>query len=570
MTSSLSLTNRRWRLAPADQSRRFRIHSLHPLVARCLSARVGSAEVSDWLRLVASHLHDPFLMKGMSRAVERLKKAVADKERIRIVTDYDVDGTTSSLILQSLLRILGSGDRVDYHIPDRFNEGYGFSVVAAQKAVADGVSLIVTADIGVKDHAAVTAAAAAGVDVIICDHHLPAGESVPEDAYVVLCPPQAGCPYPNKALAACGVSLKLAQAVLPQNTPRTDKLLLSMMKVAAIGTVADVVDLSGLENRAIVTLGLERLRAGPNAPGLQALLNVSGLSDGCIDASDIGFRVSPRINAAGRLAGAQTVVELFSTRSHEQAHQLARQLDAMNTRRQEIERELVERCLADLDLEDRDLPNFVVLSGEESAGWHRGVVGIVASRIRDRLHRPAAVLSISDGTARGSIRSTPEVHAVRALESAADILEKFGGHPAAAGFSVHPDLIPALSERLDDFARQAVAAPEAPPLELDADCSPSDISWDTVRALQRLGPHGKGNPRPLLWVRGARPSGMRVFAQKHLKFRVGSVEAVWWRGAQYKDQLSGRVDLAAEPGINRYRGRSSVRLTVQDAVVFKD
>ena len=315
MTSPLYITNRRWMLAPADQSRRFHIHSLHPLVARCLSARVGSAAVSDWLRPVASHLHDPFLMKGMSRAVERIKKAVADQERIRIVTDYDVDGTTSSLILQSLLRLLGSGERVDYHIPDRFNEGYGFSAVAAQKAVADGISLIVTADIGVKDHDAVSMAAAAGVDVIICDHHLPAGESVPEDAYVVLCPLQQGCSYPNKALAACGVSLKLAQAALPQNSARTDKIISSMMKVAAIGTVADVVDLSGLENRAIVTLGLERLREGPNAPGLQALLNVSELSGGWIDASDIGYRVSPRINAAGRLAGAQTVVELFSARN---------------------------------------------------------------------------------------------------------------------------------------------------------------------------------------------------------------------------------------------------------------
>ena len=564
MNSPLSITNRRWTLAPAEHARRFHIHSLHPLVARCLTARIGSADVTDWLRPAAAHLHDPHTMLGMPRAIERLQRAVKDRERVRIVTDYDVDGTTSSLILQSLFRILKCGDLVDYHIPDRFKEGYGFSVTAAKKAAEDGIAVIVTADIGVKDHAAVTAAAEAGVDVVICDHHLPAGESVPKDAYTVLCPPQVGCEYPNKSLAACGVSLKLAQAMLPPG-PRTDKILLSMMKVAAIGTVADVVDLSGLENRAIVTLGLEQLSAGPNAPGLQALLDISDLSDGAIDASDIGYKVSPRINAAGRLAGANTIIELFAARSRDRAYMLARKLDSLNKQRQSIERELVEHCLADLSAREGELPHFVVLSGEEAEGWHRGVVGIVASRIRDRLHRPAAIISISNGSARGSIRSTPAVHAVRALESASDILEKFGGHPAAAGFSVHPDLIPALAERLDTFARSAEANPEAPPLQLDADCSAADITWGTVNALRRLGPHGKGNPRPLLWVRGVRPAGLRVLAEKHLKFRVGTVEAIWWRGAKYIDQLQGRVDLAVEPGINRWRGKTSIQLTVVDA-----
>ena len=563
MTSPISLTGRRWTLSDADAIRRFHIHSLHPLVARCLTARIGAANVSDWLRPSFRHLHDPHLMLGMERAVERLRRAVEKRERVRIVTDYDVDGTTSSLILQSLFKLLGAGDLVDYHIPHRFKEGYGFSVVAAQKAAEDGISVIVTADIGVKDHAAVTAAAAAGVDVVICDHHLPAGESVPGDAYVVLCPPQVGCDYPNKSLAACGVSLKRAQAMLPEGTPRTEKILRSMMKVAAIGTVADVVDLSGLENRAIVSIGLDRLRAGPNAPGLQALLDVSGLSNGWIDSTDIGYQISPRINAAGRLAAANTVVDLFSARTADEAYRLARELDALNTKRRTIERELVERCLSELSEKESEA-NFCVLSGEEAAGWHRGVVGIVASRIRDRLHRPAAVISISEGMARGSIRSTPEVHAVRALESAAGLLEKFGGHPAAAGFSIHPDNIPALAKQLDAFARDAAASPEAPDLALDADCSAEDISWDTVKALQKLGPHGKGNPRPLLWVRGVQPSGVRVFAEKHLKFRAGGIEAIWWRGAKYADRLHGRVDLAAEPSIHRWRGKISVRLTVQD------
>ena len=187
---------------------------LHPLVAHCLALRVTDADQArDWLRPSMTHLHDPHLIAGMQTAIARIEAAIRSEERIRIVTDYDVDGTTSSLVLQSTLRLLGAGDRLDYHIPDRFLEGYGFSVIAAEKAADDGIGLIITADIGVRDHAAVSCAAERGVDVIICDHHLPDGASVPVDAHAVLCPPQEGCPYPNKALAAVGVSLKLAQAL---------------------------------------------------------------------------------------------------------------------------------------------------------------------------------------------------------------------------------------------------------------------------------------------------------------------------------------------------------------------
>lgn len=559
----LSLSGRRWTLCPPDSLSHPHTRRLHPLVARCLAQRAGDIELSEWLEPSLRHLHDPYKMRGMDTAVTRIRAAIDAKQRIRIVTDYDVDGTTSSLILQQTLMRIGGRGLIDYHIPDRFAEGYGFSVDAARKAAADGVSLIITADIGVKDQPAVDFASAVGVDVIVCDHHLPAGETVPENAYAVLCPPQPDCEYPNKSLAACGVSLKLAQALLRQH-PRYHDLLLSMLKIAAIGTIADVVSLSDLENRAIVSLGITQLRRARHAPGLQALLDVCGLSNAWITAQDLAYKVSPRINAAGRLTGANAVIELFSARDMDRAQRLARELDQLNEQRKVIQKTLVAACLEALG---DDLPPFAVLAGHEADGWHRGVVGIVAARIRDQINRPTAVLAIMGELARGSVRSLEQIHAVQALESAADLLEGFGGHPAAAGFTVQTDRIPALRERLQRFVvQQSQGDLPAPNLLLDADCRPRDLNWDTVQALQQLGPHGKGNPKPVLWVRGVRPSGMRTLSGgKHLRFRADALDAVWWNGGRFADQLNRPVDLAAEIEINRWNGRTSLQLNVQDA-----
>jgi single-stranded-DNA-specific exonuclease len=519
-------------------------------------------------------LHDPFLMANMDVAVDRVRRAVEHGERVRIVTDYDVDGTTSSLLLQETFRILasrsgGTGARVDYHIPHRFHEGYGFSLDAARRAVEEGVQLIVTADIGVRDHEAVTAARAGGVDVIIVDHHLPAGASVPADATAVLCPPQAGCPYPNRHLAACGVSLKLAQALLHDH-PLRDRILRSMMKVAAIGTVADVVDLAPLENRAIVSLGLDALNRDRHAPGLQALLEVSDLHAGAIDASDLGFRLGPRINAAGRIDDARRVIELFAQKDFESALTIARDLDRMNHERRRIQDGLVQSVLEKVTESAAERPAFLTVWGEESAGWHRGVVGIVAARVREEIHRPVAVVSIAGDEARGSVRSIPAIHAVDALDSAADLLVRYGGHPAAAGFTVRTRDLEALRERLDGWARGNVSSEDlVPTLELDGACDEGDLERGLVESLQGLAPHGKGNPEPVLGI-AARPHAVEVFADRHLRFRMGGLEAVWWQGAAHRDRLeaaraAGAVEVAGTPGIHHFRGARSLRVTVVDA-----
>ncbi len=569
----LSFRGQQWSLRDVPQPAAKRLENqlqLHPLVARCLAARTPNTESArTWLRPSLDHLHDPAHVMGMNIAVRRIKQAIEKEERIRIVTDYDVDGTTSSLIIQGTLRLLGAAHRLDYHIPDRFKEGYGFSTAAAKQAAKDGVDLIVTADIGVRDHEAVRLASENGVDVIICDHHLPAGQAVPAEAIAVLCPPQAGCPYPNKALAACGVSLKLAEALL-EDHPKRAAIIRSMLKIAAIGTVADVVDLSTPENRAIVSFGLKGLQSGLHVPGLRALLDVAGLQ-GQISAGDLGFKLGPRINAAGRLAQATAVIELFDERDPSAALAKAQALDELNRERQQIQKRLVSECLAQLP---DPAPAFVTLWGLESEGWHRGVVGIVAAKVRDAINRPVAIVSIAGPDARGSVRSTPDCHAVQALDAAQNILQAYGGHPAAAGFSVQTDKLDRLQTALNEWATEQVSGEYlAPKIEVDAICDRDDLQHPNLdllaQGLSDLEPFGKGNSAPLIQVDGVHVSNLRPMGEKHIRMQIGALDAVWWNGRIHSDALSkGPVSLVGSIGYNTWRGRRTVRYTVEDARTF--
>ncbi len=562
--SSLSLTGRQWHLLDSPEEIREQLQkerNLHPLVASCLSLSAGRDDPDSWLAPDWSHLHPPELMRGLSTAVDRIQKAVRDEAHIRIVTDYDVDGTTSSLILQHSLRLLGARGSLSYHIPNRFKEGYGFSVQAAEAAAEEGVSLILTADIGVRDHDAVSRAAELGVDVIVCDHHLPEGEAVPKHALAVLCPPQKDCDYPNPDLAACGVSLKLATALL-QHHPRHSEIIQSMCKLAAIGTVADVVSLSSLENRAIVALGLEGLNRPPHAPGLQALLDVSGLKIGQIVASDLGFRIGPRINAAGRLESATAVIELLNQRDPMEAARQAAELDQVNQRRRSVQDQLTQWAEKQLDAES----NFGCVWGNEDEGWHRGVVGIVAARLRDRTHRPAAVVSVQGEWARGSIRSTPGIHAVSALDSVSDLLERFGGHPAAAGFTVHRERLPALAEGLNAYASgQLEGKTQTPQLQITAQVPVATLNSDVISSLHKLGPFGKGNPAPVIALETLVPNWVRPMGKNHLRIDLGVLDAVWWNGAKHASELTGEVELAGTLGFNTWKGQRKARLTLEDA-----
>ena len=285
-------------------------------------------EVEDFLHPSMAHLYPPNLMKDMDKAVERLKHAIAQGESIRVVTDYDVDGTMSSLILQSVLRLCGHTN-LSYHIPDRKIEGYGLSRLAVEKAIQDGIDMIVTADIGVRESENIAFAAQNHIDVIVLDHHLPEGAGIPTAAYAVLCPPRPDCKYPNKALAACGISLKFAQALLADH-PKRDLILRSLIKLAALGTVADVVSLRDPENRAIVAIGLDSLNNDHHKPGLNALLTAAQTPQGDIDTTAIGYRIGPRINAAGRMDTATLVIELLHAKNSVEAQGLASKLESMS------------------------------------------------------------------------------------------------------------------------------------------------------------------------------------------------------------------------------------------------
>lgn len=579
-----SLTGARWALgevgAPRVEALQ-RSTGLSAPAARVLALRWdgedADREAARWLAPSFDHLHAPLAMRNMDAAIDRLGSALRRKERIRVVTDYDVDGTTSSLILQAALRAIEPSVEVSWHIPSRFDEGYGFSVRAANQAAADGVGLIVTADIGVRDHASVSAAREAGVDVLICDHHLPAGASVPPDA-TVLCPPQIGDAYPNRALAACGVSLKVAQALLARH-PKRDALLNSMLKLAAIGTVADMVSLGTLENRAIVALGLAELNRGPHSPGLRALLGVCGLGGKPIDETTLGFRIGPRINAAGRVAEAGLVVELLGTRDDAVARERAAALDALNTERRDIQKRLVAEALDRIG--DRPDP-FVVLSGDEDAGWHRGVVGIAAARIKDQVNRPVAVVSVQGELAVGSVRSVPSVHAVKALDSVSDLLVKFGGHPLAAGFTVRTADLPALRERLSSYVALTTDDGDLVPLRrADAVVEAAALTDALHGELVRLGPFGNGNPSPTLIVPDVRPFGLQVKGADRtmLKFLVAregprggrAIEAVWWDGAGMAEQLEGGPkDLLASLSENVWQGERRLQLEIRDARDARD
>ena len=573
MSDRLSLTGARWIAHEVDEERVAAVvaaTNLSEPASRLLVDRFASRALCadlSWLTPSMEHLHDPLLMMGMERALARLRRALETEEYIRIITDYDVDGTTSSLILQAALQIVKPGLKVDYHIPNRFVEGYGFSVAAAEAAGRDGVDLIVTADIGVRDHAAVNRAHELGVDVLICDHHLTSGASVPEHA-IVLCPPQTGCEYPNKSLAACGVSLKLAQALL-KNVRRKDEILRSLMKLAAIGTVADMVSLRGLENRAIVTLGLAAINKGRNTYGLRALLEASSLKPGQVRESDFAFRLGPRINAAGRLDDASLVVRLFHARQWREAKALMGKLERVNQERKTVQAKLVAQVLASVG----EQPDpFVLAWGDEHEGWHRGVVGVAAARVKDAVLRPVGIVSVQGDVAVGSIRSPKEVHAVQALESAADLLTRFGGHPGAAGFTVPTVNLPALRERLSSFVLDRDVRPQAPQYFFDAQIASSDLGEELYAQIQKFGPFGVGNTNPKFLIQGIALQNVEVRGKVGLlRFRVprrGGLpfEGIWWGNAEQERALKEhKVDLLGHLSENHWRGNRQLRLELTDA-----
>ncbi|HXS93883.1 MAG TPA: single-stranded-DNA-specific exonuclease RecJ [Candidatus Limnocylindrales bacterium] len=460
-------------------------------------------------------LHDPLLMLDMAPAVERLLAAIRASEKILLYGDYDVDGTTSVVILSKIIELAGGVS--SWHVPHRLKDGYGMRPEVVEQAAAEGVKLIVSVDTGIRAGEVVRRAAELGIDVIVTDHHLPDTELPP--ALAVLNPNRPDCPYPEKNLCGAGVAFKLMQALLSRlewPEPKQRRVEESFLKMAAIATIADVVPLRD-ENRIIVKHGLDGLNSVRN-PGLRALLDVAGFTGGLVpDARQVAFQIAPRINAAGRMDTAAAVIEMFLTGDAERARELAKHLHDQNSDRQQVEADIRELCEA-LPV-DEAAAAFVYYSEE----WHRGVLGIVASRLVERLHRPVFVLGRNeeDGQAQGSGRSIPAFHLLEALESMPELFVKFGGHAHAAGVTLKPANIEEFRRRLNEFAASRLTPEDfLRRIEIDAVIQLRDLNEETTEELFRLAPFGHGNPAPMLAALAVEVAHVAPLKDKHLRVTV--------------------------------------------------
>jgi single-stranded-DNA-specific exonuclease len=521
---------------------------LPPMIAQLLVQRgIDEAEAArTFLNPSLDQLHSPTLMLGMQKAVERLAAAISNKEDMLIYGDYDVDGTVAVVILKTAIEMCGG--TVDFHVPHRIREGYGMKDDVIEAAAAAGVRLIISVDTGIRAFAAAETAKRLGVDLIVTDHHLPENDARIPDALAVLNPNQPGCGYPYKFLCGAGVAFKLAQALMTKLRGEVEctRLLPSFIKMVAIATIADAVPLTG-ENRVFAKLGLDGLRRPVNA-GLRALFEVAKVGDrpGGVSATDIGFRVAPRLNAAGRMDVARDVIELFTTKDGERAKELAAKLHKLNAERQAEELRILAAMQIRVDT-DSELQNAfcMVVDGE---GWHRGVIGICATRLVEKYGKPTLVIARDGEEGHGSGRSIAGFHLLDALdhESCKPLFSRYGGHSHAVGFALPCDRIPALRSAMDRYARTKLAPADLEPaLEVDGELGFDDLTSKLNDSLRRLEPFGQANREPIFIIRGARMVGPpRLLKEKHMKLRVAAgqngrvFDVLAWRMAENLQSLN--------------------------------
>jgi single-stranded-DNA-specific exonuclease len=540
-----------------------------PVTARLLSIRGLDDPLSARRFLFPSldDLIDPQRLTDLPTAVDRILRAIANKERIAIHGDYDVDGVTSTVILRRALELLG-GD-VTHFIPERLRDGYGLQPAALERLHALGVHLVISVDCGIRAGEAATRARELGLDFIITDHHEP--DAALPRAVAVINPKRRDCSYPDKNLAGVGVALKLVQALCTRTGHAN--WLPAFVKVAAIGTLADVVPLTG-ENRVIAKLGLEMLSRGPHKVGLRSLLDVCGLIGKEIDSYHIGFVLAPRVNAAGRMSSPDIAARLLLASDEamrDEARELAQQLDSENLRRQQEEADIVAAARkaveTDLDVGSRTV---IVVAGE---GWHRGVIGIVASKLVDAFHRPAIVISTDGDVAHGSCRSIPSFNMLGALESCGEVMSKFGGHKQAAGLTMASSRVRELRARVNDFADGCLHPDDLRPrLWIDGMLGFKSIDEQIASELTSLAPFGAGNPRPIFRASGVEiVDGPRRLKERHLKmaFRQDGrvMRGIAWRASEREEFVAGHktaIDLAFSLEQDTWEGERYLQLSIAD------
>lgn len=522
-------------------------------------------EAKYFFRPTLDDLHDPFLMKDMDRAVNRLNEALHHNEKILVYGDYDVDGTTSVALMYSFLRQHTS--QVAFYIPDRYKEGYGVSTQGVDYAAENGFTLIVSLDCGIKSADKVTYAAAKGIDFIICDHHLP-DEDVPQ-AVAVLDPKRIDCPYPYKELSGCGVGFKLIQAFCIQNDIATDKLL-DLLDLVVVSIAADIVPITG-ENRILACYGLQLLNGPkPMRPGLDALKELAAIS-GEMDITSIVFGFAPRINAAGRMGDAKNAVHMLLAETKEEAIRMADIINESNKARRDKDSNITKEALQMIEEDDfLRSANSTVLYKET---WHKGVIGIVASRCIEKYYRPTIILTHSNGKASGSARSVHGFNVHNAIESCSDLLEQFGGHMYAAGLTLPVENVPAFRARFEQVVADTITADQKiPHIEIDAPIKLSQITRNFYNIIKQMEPFGPGNMRPVFVSECVYDMGnLRVVGDSHLKLRLTqdgfySIDAIGFGLSDYYKAVSKGIpfDVCYTVEENIYRGDVSLQLRIKD------
>ncbi|MFO8050636.1 MAG: single-stranded-DNA-specific exonuclease RecJ [Thermoplasmatota archaeon] len=563
-----------WRLRKEDPALACSISrklEIGMILARSMVARgVTSIEQAyDLLNPNLRRMHDPYLMRNMSRIVERVRSAVEGSERVLIHGDYDVDGITSTALLYSFLKDSYPDLDIHTYLPSRFGDGYGLSENCIKNEIEKGTDLLITVDCGIKAVDQIDMAAGNGMDVIITDHHEP-GEEIPR-AFAVLDPKVQGTAYPFRDLAGVGVALKLAHAITLAGDVGTD--IRDYMDLATIGTIADMVPLTD-ENRLICHFGLERL-ASTSRVGLRALMRESGMDlTRPVTSTDVGFRLAPRLNSAGRLGHPDLALDLLLTKDRVDSDLFSRELTTLNYKRQAIGKKLVDDILKEIDSGGMENDPSIVVSGEE---WNPGVIGISASRIMDAMGRPVIVLSEEGKLARGSGRGPKGFDLVKALESMSHLFMEFGGHKRAAGLTMRSDLIDDLREGFNSYME--LKYPDQvfrPVLDVDLDLLLEELDIDSIQELEMIGPFGAGNPTVQISIRGVTVGNdlKAVGEGKHLKFTVEDdtsyLSCIWFNSGEAVDEMvpGTLLDISGQPDIHRWRGDVSVQLKVTDVHVL--
>lgn len=574
---------KRWALKPqGDQEKINRISDalkIEPDLANLLVQRgiESFEEARSFFRPSLDHLHDPFLMKDMYQAISRIMGAIRNHERILIYGDYDVDGTSAVALVYTFIHSFHQD--IDFYIPDRYNEGYGISFKSIDFAYKTNVKLIIALDCGIKAVEKVAYASSRGIDFIICDHHRP-GAELPA-AVAVLDPKRPDCFYPYKELSGCGIGFKLIQAYARVNSISFDKLI-QYLDLVAISIASDIVDITG-ENRILAFYGLKLINSRPR-PGIEALLKFSAIrknddsNGGCVfnrelTISDLVFLIGPRINAAGRIESGINSVKLLITQSHDEAKRVAEQINDYNTERKTLDTNATQQALAmiETDQELREARSTVIYHPE----WHKGVIGIVASRLTEFYYRPTIVLTYSNGLITGSARSVRDFDIYEAVDACSDLLEHFGGHKFAAGLSLLPENLDRFRKRFEETVAARLEGIElVPEVEVDAVLPLSMITTRFYNILKQFAPFGPGNMTPLFMTTGVIDAGgSKVVGKNHLKLNVvhpkisgGPVSAIAFQQGEHLPVIENQVpfNICYHIEENEWNGSVNLQLNIKD------